>query len=370
MIDTTRSDEALFRSTFENAAVGMAHVSRDGSILRVNQKLCDILGYSNDELRGKHFRELTHPDDLESDLRLMAELINGRIESYSIEKRFFRKNGSIVWGRLTASMQDPEIGVGVLEDITERKRIEEELEGFQNEMETRVEQRASEFKAESEQRRYLAKRLVDLLEEDRRDLSMMLHEEVGQRIAGSKMALENFQGDLTRWDAVMSKRLDPVLQSLQEVIGSLRDLSRRLHPSTLDVLGLEPALRSLGDGIQTEKCDIELFFRGVPQSLNHDLKIAIFRIAQEAVTNAIRHAACERISLSFIRREDKLFLTIEDDGRGFDVEKEIARAFGLVIMRERAVNVGGELRVESSPGKGTTVMAEFPIEKQARESSK
>jgi signal transduction histidine kinase len=229
-------------------------------------------------------------------------------------------------------------------------------------MELRVEERTAELKAESRQRRSLAKRLVNLLEEDRRALSLMLHEDAGQRIAGAKMALENFQRELRQSDPAMSGKLDSIMQSLQEVIGSLRDSSRRLHPTTLDVLGLVTALRSLGDGVQTGRCAIDFFFQGVPASLSRELEIAIFRIAQEAVTNSIRHAGCERIHLSLLGRKGKLCLVIEDDGCGFVAGREMRNAFGLVIMRERAVNAGGELRVESSPGKGTTVMAEFPLD--------
>ncbi len=355
-----RSEEALFQS-FENAAAGMIYFSPDGVVVRANQRLCDMLGYSKEELCGKHVRALTHPEDLENDLRRMGRLIEGRIEHYSVEERWFGKDGRIVWVRLTAAMQSPELGIGSVEDITERKRLMKELQGYRNELEDRVDQRTKELAAESEQRRFLAKRLVDLLEEDRRNLSLMLHDDVGQQIVGAKMELENLQRDLRLSDPPLSKRLGPVMQSLQKVIGSLRESSRRLHPTTLDVLGLVAALRTLGDGMQTGRPGIDFFFQGVPAALDRELEIAIFRIAQEAVINAITHAGCDRIHLSLLDREDKLFLSIEDDGCGFVLEPGMRNSFGLLIMRERAVNVGGELRVESSPGKGTTVTAEFPM---------
>jgi two-component system sensor histidine kinase UhpB len=361
-----RSEEARFQRAFENAAVGMVHISGDGKVVHANQKLCDILGYSKEELRGKHLRELTHPKDLEKDLRLLTQLIDGRIERYATEKRWLRNDGATVWIRLTAAMQSPEMGIGVVEDITEQKRLEEELQGYRNELEERVGRRTAELAAESEQRRFLAKRLVDLLEEDRRSLALMLHEDAGQRLAGAKMELENLQRDLRYSDPVVSEQLDRVSEYLQDVIGSLRDSSRRLRPTALDVLGLVTALRTLGDGRQMGRQSIDFSFQGVPAALDRNLEIAIFRIAQEAVTNAITHAGCDRIHLSLLGQDDKLLLTIEDNGRGFVPEPPGVRdAFGLVIMRERAANVGGELRVGSTPGIGTTVAAEFPVRERS-----
>jgi len=363
LVDITERMRAqkMFQGTFENAAVGMAHVSRDGIVLQANRKLCEILGYSNEELCGKHFRLLTHAEDLEKDLLLMEQLSTGRIEQYSIEKRFYKKDGHIVWGRLTASMQSPEIAIGVLEDITERKRLEQDLWGYQNELEKRVAQRTEDLETESERRRYLAEQLVNLLEGDRRTLSKMLHDDVGQHLVGLKMELENFQRDLRKSQPTMSGHLDHALESFQEIIGSLRDWSRQLRPTALDILGLVAALRTLGDGKQTEKCTIDFSFNGVPKTLDSRLEIAIFRIAQEAVTNAIRHAGCGKLHIALMGRDNTLFLSIEDDGCGFAHENGKRESLGLVIMRERAINAGGELRVESSPGKGTTVMAEFPV---------
>ena len=193
---------------------------------------------------------------------------------------------------------------------------------------------------------------------------MIVYVSASQGIAGAKMELENVQRDLRQSDPAMAGKLDPVIRSLQEVIGSLRDTSRRLRPTTLDMLGLVTALRTLGDGKQTGKHGIDFYFHGVPNALDRELEIAIFRIAQEAVINAIRHAECEEVYLSLMGREDRRPLSIEDDGRGFVPDQAMPGSFGLVIMRERAMNAGGELRVESSPGKGTTVTAEFPTRKR------
>jgi PAS domain S-box-containing protein len=125
--------EELFRSTFENAAVGIAHVTTDGRWLRVNDKLCQILGYTREELSSKTFQEITHPDDVESNLQLLQRALAGEIQTYSMEKRYFRRDGSIMWSNLTVSLirhrrsGRPLYFISVIEDITARKQAEAQL---------------------------------------------------------------------------------------------------------------------------------------------------------------------------------------------------------------------------------------------------
>ncbi|KJS03631.1 MAG: hypothetical protein VR65_00415 [Desulfobulbaceae bacterium BRH_c16a] len=127
-----KENEQRFRSTFEQAAVGIAHVAVDGRWLRVNRKLCDIVGYTKEELLQKRFQDVTHPDDLDPDLANIRRILAGEIQAYSLEKRYIRKDGSIVWIYLTVSIvrhalgDYPEYLISVTEDITERKRAEED----------------------------------------------------------------------------------------------------------------------------------------------------------------------------------------------------------------------------------------------------
>lgn len=93
-----------FKATFEQAAVGIAHVAPDGNWLRINQKLCDILGYTDSELKHKTFQEITHPDDLADDIAYVERVLSGEIESYTIEKRYFRQSGEAIWADLTVSL--------------------------------------------------------------------------------------------------------------------------------------------------------------------------------------------------------------------------------------------------------------------------
>jgi PAS domain S-box-containing protein len=131
--------EERFRSTFEQAAVGMAHLSTSGRWLRVNQRFCDMVGYSREELIEKTFQDITHPDDLETDQANTRRLLAGEISTYNREKRYLHKDGSVVWINLTVSLvrqpsDDPDYFLKVIEDISERRQAEKEKEELQSQL--------------------------------------------------------------------------------------------------------------------------------------------------------------------------------------------------------------------------------------------
>ena len=124
--DELKISEERFRGSFEHSAIGMALVSIDGKWLKVNQKLCQILGYTEEELLSTTFQEITHPDDLDMDMGNVHKMLDGSIDAYSMEKRYFHKSGKIVWGTLSVSLVkdlngNPRHFVSQVEDITERK---------------------------------------------------------------------------------------------------------------------------------------------------------------------------------------------------------------------------------------------------------
>jgi two-component system CheB/CheR fusion protein len=127
-----RESERRFRGTFENAAVGIAHVDADGRLLRVNQKFCEALGYGSEELVGRRFMELTHPDERELDMSQFSALMRGEIESYAMEKRYQCKDGRWIWVLVTRGLQRDEAGhpaysISIVQDISQRKAAEQEL---------------------------------------------------------------------------------------------------------------------------------------------------------------------------------------------------------------------------------------------------
>ena len=127
-----RESEERFRTTFEKAAVGITHVSPEGTFLRVNRRFCEIVGYSEKEILRHSFQDITFPGDLQADMELLAETMAGKRSSYSLEKRYLRKDGSLVWVYLTVTLlrdrkNQPKHFISIIEDITERKRAEEAL---------------------------------------------------------------------------------------------------------------------------------------------------------------------------------------------------------------------------------------------------
>ena len=157
---TTVIDDASkrFQNTFEQAAVGIAHVSTEGKWLRVNQRLCEIVGYSREELLFLTFQDITYPNDLQGDLELVGKMLAGEITRYDIEKRYIQKNGKIVWIRLTVSMisdekKVPLYFISVVENIDLQKKAESELTLYREHLEAIVEER-------SEQLRLLSKAVI------------------------------------------------------------------------------------------------------------------------------------------------------------------------------------------------------------------
>jgi PAS domain S-box-containing protein len=130
--DAVRESEGRFRGTFENAGVGIAHTSLEGRWLRVNEKLCEIIGYSRDELLHKNFQDVTHPDDMFASLDQIGRLLRGEVPTYTLEKRYLRKNGLPVWVHLAVSLQRnatgmPDYMIAIMQDISKRKQLETEL---------------------------------------------------------------------------------------------------------------------------------------------------------------------------------------------------------------------------------------------------
>jgi PAS domain S-box-containing protein len=124
-----RESEERFRNTFEQATVGIAHVALDGRWLRFNPTVCRVLGYSSEELLKSCFQDITHPDDLEADLNNMRSVLSGDIDHYSMEKRYFRKDGALIWAMLTVSLVknadgEPKYFISIIQDIDERKKTD------------------------------------------------------------------------------------------------------------------------------------------------------------------------------------------------------------------------------------------------------
>jgi signal transduction histidine kinase len=174
-------------------------------------------------------------------------------------------------------------------------------------------------------------------------------------------------------DGAKSKRIDETAAILEKLLGQVRQISLDLRPSMLDDLGLVPALRSLLDQQgRRASVAVHLSAKNVPENLDPEIQTTCFRIAQEAITNAVRHANATRIDVDLGCENGNLRLQVRDNGRGFDADAVQAQAvgLGLVGIKERAVLVDARAKIISSPNNGTTVEVSlpltFPTERESR----
>jgi PAS domain S-box-containing protein len=222
---------------------------------------------------------------------------------------------------------------------------------------------ATKMSEEAHKRRLLSARLVDLLEKDRRNVAMALHDQLGQSLATLKMQIETIAAGN---DPGASREvLAGTTEKVSEIMALVRGISHELRPSALDTVGVAATLEALVAELKRSSDTEIIFFQGnVPKAVDKDQALSVYRIAQEALTNALKHSSAEHIFVNLIQSDGILCLTVEDDGKGFDqsaVEISPGGPLGIEIMKERATDAGGNLRIESHPGKGTQVMVEIPI---------
>lgn len=349
-------DEVQFHLAFETAAVGLAVVSPEGQFLHVNRTLCEFLGYQAEELVKHTFQELTYPTDLEANLVLKQELLAGKRNTYTMEKRYRHREGHTVWAQLTVSLIRNRDGLprnifSVVLDISERKRQEQQRE------ETERAYRA------------LSSRILEIQELERAKLAQDLHDEIGQALTAVSLHLKALQ----RHKEFSSAR-EPLAECIRitdGALGQVRSLCLSLRPPQIDELGLVAAIRWYVDA-QARAAGIDAHVSTDDDGqLEHMLltagvQTACFRIVQEAVTNVLRHANATVLQVRLNRQDGELLVCIDDDGRGFDVVEYVGAArsvhsMGILGMQERASQVGGRLDIQSSPEQGTSICACLPL---------
>jgi signal transduction histidine kinase len=252
----------------------------------------------------------------------------------------------------------------VSREIDVRQRAEVALRDALGATEARVRDRTAELADANASLQTLSRELIQAQEAERRRLARELHDEIGQVLTAVKMNLQAVQrADAPKPDGRLSESIGIVERALQQV----RNLSLDLRPSLLDDLGLVAALRWYVDR-QAGRAGFQGQFTADPGRVDvpPDLATACFRVAQEAVTNVIRHAKARTVHVGLRLTDGELQLTVRDDGAGFDVPQARRRAsrggsLGLLGMQERAQLVGGRMEIDSAPGRGTEVRVRFPV---------
>jgi signal transduction histidine kinase len=216
-----------------------------------------------------------------------------------------------------------------------------------------------QMQAATERMQTLSRRLVEVQENERRTVARELHDEAGQALVSLRYGLQLLERE-TGGEGVAA-RVAELKQTTDAVIDSLHRLAGALRPASLDLVGLEAALRQHLHSIESKWALTARFkARGLKgERLPAAVETALYRVVQEAVTNVVRHAAATRIDVLVERRDGRVVVVVEDDGKGFAPETAAgAEHLGLVGMRERAEALGGTLIIESAPGEGTTIAVE------------
>jgi signal transduction histidine kinase len=237
-----------------------------------------------------------------------------------------------------------------------------------------LEEREQERQRAAQKLQVLSHRLVEVQETERRHIARELHDEIGQSLTVAEM---NLHAALRSPNTAAKKqRLEESIQAVERVLEQVHDLSLNLRPSILDDLGLEPALRWYTHR-QAALTGLQAEFNAASLENRLDLVIETecFRVAQEALTNVVRHSQARAVTVDLSQRNGHLHLLVRDDGVGFDVialrnEAVQGASLGLLSMEERTSLAGGGLEFNSGPGKGTEVHAWFPLKWHASEGTR
>jgi two-component system sensor histidine kinase UhpB len=332
-----RQSEERYRSLVENAQDVIYTLSAEGMITSLNPCFETITGWPLADWMGKPFPPLVHPDDLPVALEFFQRVLRGETPPL-FELRVRAKSGACIPGEFTQTplVKDGQV-VGVLgigRDITERKLAKEAL-----------------------------RRLNQTLEDEAKRIAHALHDEAGQLLASVYIALEGITRDLP---SSAGQRLKEVKALLDQIEVQLRRLSHELRPTILDDLGLVPAIEFLSEGV-SKRTKLQVTVAGSTLGrLAAPVETTLYRIVQEAMNNVTRHAKARCATVRLEQNGRFIRCLVCDDGIGFDVPAVLSRkghaGLGLIGIRERLNAVGGNCRIISAPGQGTTLQVEIPLE--------
>jgi two-component system, LuxR family, sensor kinase FixL len=339
--EALRESEQRFRTAFGAAPVAMAMVGADGRVLQVNRALCEMLGYTEKELLVKTVGDITYPSDLETTNGYIDRLLKGQRASSLIEKRYIHKLGPVVWGRTTASLIRDKSGhplyfIAHIQDVTERRRLEGEI--------------------------------LEISDREQRRIGQDLHDGLCQQLVSTAFASNRLSQQLATKAPSEAGTARQIAGWLDEAISQSRALARGLYPVKLEADGLASALQELAEYVN-ERFGITCTLENMEAVSLVDNAVAthLYRIAQEAVINAVKHSKAGRILIKLTSKDGNISVRVEDDGVG--IPDGIANGMGLHIMQYRTRMIGGSLKIEHGTNGGTVVVCSFQQEKSTVERS-
>jgi PAS domain S-box-containing protein len=305
-----------------------------------------MFGYPAEQWYEQDFWPLhLHPDDRDDAISYCVEH-SATSDHYEFEYRMVARDGRIVWVHdLVNVLREggkPKTISGFMIDITKRKQTEEAL-------------------------RDLSGLLISAQEEERRRVARELHDDLNQRMALLSIELEQLGQKISAEESALRQNVVDLRLRAQEISTAIHRLSYQLHPSQLDHLGLDTALKSFCEEFsRVHGLRIEFHRSGFPIPIPKDVTLCIFRIAQESLRNVIKHSGAESARVVLEVDETAVGLTVSDGGNGFDLDaNRTRRGLGLISMSERLRLVGGELSIDSQPLQGTAIRVSVPLSRKA-----
>ena len=340
-------DDQLFLGVFKASPIGIALEDLEGRPLFANPALCSMLGFSEEEMRRKHCVEFSPPEDAEKDWALFEQLRAGSIDHYQLEKRFFRRDGSVIRGRLSISLMGSgtsQLVVAMVEDLGERKTAQDEQQS-----DTNVEN--------------LGGRLIQAQEEERTRIARELHDDIHQQLVLLSVNLDWLQQNLLQSPGEISHKIDELREQLANVSHDVHALSHHLHPAKLEYLGLAAAAASFCRELSDrQKVEIDFHSERIPREVPNEISLCLYRVLQEALQNATKYSGSRKFQVSLSVESDEIHLTVRDWGIGFDPEEAVkGRGRGLMSMTERVHLVKGTISIRSKPQCGTEIGARVPL---------
>jgi len=375
MEEALRESEERFRSSFDHAVSGIALVDLEDNYMRVNKAFCDMLGRSEEEVIQVGFKALTHPPDLEANMKLRRQLYAGEIPAYMMEKRYIHKDGHLVWALLSASGVRDSAGklvhtISQVEDITARKLAEADLKRYSNKLEEMVKERTRELN-ESNRQLLKAERLAAI-----GSVAAQVGHDLRSPLTAVRTNLFYVQNTLpekekTKLEEVL-KSMDDSLVHANGIIADLFDYSKKtkLKMEELD-LGkvLRSALRQISFPAHVQL--VTKPFRDAPISGDATYLVRIF---QNIIFNAIdAMPKGGTLTIGMVVRKNRVLLTFADTGQGISKEsmgrlftpffttKPKGTGLGLAICKRLVEAHHGTISVNSKLGKGTTLALTFPL---------
>lgn len=341
----------------------------------VNPAAAEMLGYEVEELMGGYIHDIihhSHPDGApypKEECPIYAALREGAVHRRTDEV-FWRKDGSSfpVEYVSTPIREDGEVigAVAAFSDITERKQAEEEIQRLNETLEERVAERTAQLIERGRKLKDLVGKLVAAQEEERRRVAYEIHDGLTQVAIAAHQRLQAYADDhppvSTDGQVDMARALELVRRTVMEG----RRVIENLRPTALDEFGLASALRLQVEELEKEGWEISYQETLGEECLSPEVETALYRVAQEALTNVRKHARTKRARVALTHQPGRVRLEVRDEGRGFDPRATLGsngpgERVGLSGMRERVELLGGELSITSEPGRGTSVVAEVPL---------